>query len=191
MTPLLKVSDAIDAGLARIGAWVNWLFVVITVVIVFDVLSRKFHFQIPAFGSTKLQELEWHLHGTLFVLWLGYGYVRGAHVRIDVVSGALRERTRDWIEWLGCLFFAIPYGAVVLFYAWTFFSQSFAQNERSSAPNGLSDRWVLKLILVAGLVLLLAGVTSVLLRKTVALFGADSRAPGGFKEIEVGGGDGR
>ena len=42
MERLLAASDAIDRVLVRIGMAAGWLFVVCTVAICFDVLSRKF-----------------------------------------------------------------------------------------------------------------------------------------------------
>ena len=46
-----------------------------------------FGFQLPGLGSTRLQELEWQLHTVLFTMWLGYAYLKNAHVRIDVFVG--------------------------------------------------------------------------------------------------------
>ena len=94
MDRLLAISDTIAAILGKIGAAVGWLFLVATVVIIFDVLSRKFGYQIPGMGSTRLQELEWHLHAALFSFWIGVGYVRNTHVRIDVAD---RVRFLGWV----------------------------------------------------------------------------------------------
>jgi TRAP-type mannitol/chloroaromatic compound transport system permease small subunit len=73
---LLAASAAIESALHRISMAAGWLFVVCTLVIVFDVLTRKFGFQLPGMGSTRLQELEWHLHTALFCFWLGSAYPR-------------------------------------------------------------------------------------------------------------------
>ena len=66
MRGLLKISDAIDAVLGAIARFFAWLLPVLVIVIVFDVITRKFGFQLNIFGldlgSTRLQELEWHLH---------------------------------------------------------------------------------------------------------------------------------
>lgn len=55
-----------------------------TATICLDVVTRRFGMQIPGLGSTRLQELEWHFHTALFALWIGYGYLRNIHVRVDV-----------------------------------------------------------------------------------------------------------
>jgi len=171
MSALLGVSDAIDRLLARIAGLFGWLFVALIIVICWDVLTRKIGFQIPGFGSTPIQELEWHLHGMLFMFWLGYAYVRNVHVRIDVFTANKTPRQQAKLEVFGIVVFAIPYCLVATYYAFLFAETSFIQNESSDAPNGLSYRWIIKFCLVAGLLLLDLAVASVLMRKLVMLFG--------------------
>ena len=91
-----------------------------TAVIIFDVLSRKFGFQIPGMGSTRLQELEWHLYTALFSFWLGVGYIKNTHVRIDIALAKARPRTHAWIELLGCLVFALPYCLIAIYFSYDF-----------------------------------------------------------------------
>jgi len=171
MQGLLGVSDAIDRALAWIAQLFGWLFVALVAVICWDVITRKVGFQIPGFGSTPIQELEWHLHGLLFMFWLGYAYVRNVHVRIDVFISNKTPVQQAKLEIFGLLVFAIPYCALATYYAWEFAKISFLQNERSDAPNGLAYRWIIKSCLVAGLLLLDAAVASVLFRKIVMVFG--------------------
>ena len=171
MRALLGVSDAIDRVLQRIAQVFGWLFLVLVAVICWDVLTRKVGFQIPGFGSTPVQELEWHLHGALFLFWLGYAYVRNVHVRIDVFTSHKTPRQQAKLEVFGIIFFAIPYCLVATYYAYLFAQTSFLQNERSDAPNGLDYRWIIKGCLFLGLVLLDFAVASVMFRKLVQLFG--------------------
>jgi TRAP-type mannitol/chloroaromatic compound transport system permease small subunit len=171
MRALLGVSDAIDRVLQRIAQVFGWLFLVLVAVICWDVLTRKVGFQIPGFGSTPVQELEWHLHGALFLFWLGYAYVRNVHVRIDVFTSHKTPRQQAKLEVFGIIFFAIPYCLVATYYAYLFAQTSFLQNERSDAPNGLDYRWIIKGCLFLGLVLLDFAVASVMFRKLVQIFG--------------------
>jgi len=178
MRYLLAVSDRIDAILRTIAHACAWCFVLLTIVICFDVLSRKFGFQIPNLGSTRLQELEWHLHSILFCSWLGFTYVRNGHVRIDVFTSHLSLRRVAQLELFGCLVFALPYVLVALPYAHSFFLTSFLQGESSEAPNGLPARWVIKLVLYLAFWGVLLAVISVALRRIVFLFGpAEPAAP--------------
>jgi TRAP-type mannitol/chloroaromatic compound transport system permease small subunit len=174
---LLEASQGIDVLLGRIAMAAGWLFLVCTAVIIFDVLSRKFGFQIPGLGSTRLQELEWHLHTALFSFWLGVGYIRNSHVRIDVALTKASPRTHAWIELLGCLVFAIPYCLIAIYFSLDFAWISFVDNEHSASANGLPYRWIPKGFILLGLILLLAGVLSVLMRVIVYLFGPERLRP--------------
>ncbi len=175
MRALLTISNAIDALLRVIAHIFGWSFLALVIVIVFDVITRKFGFQLNLFGidlgSTRLQELEWHLHGVLFLTWIGYAYIRNSHVRIDVFTATMPARKQAWLELIGCLIFALPYVLVALPYAYGFFLTSFWQNESSTAPNGLPYRWLIKGFLFYCFVSVLLSVISVAVRRVVYLFG--------------------
>lgn len=180
MRALLRTSNAIDAALYFIARIFGWCFLLMAIVICFDVVSRKFGFQLALFGidlgSTRLQELEWHLHAALFLTWIGFCYVRNAHVRIDVFTGGMTQRNQAWLELFGCLVFALPYVIVSLPYAWDFFYEAYRQGEASSAPNGLPARFVIKFFLFFCFVSVLAAVISVFIRRFVFLFGSPEDA---------------
>ena len=165
----------IDRVLKAVAFTFGWLFFGLVAVIVFDVITRKIGFQLSIFGidfgSTRLQEMEWHLHGMLFLTWIGYAYIRNAHVRIDVFTAGLPERRQAWLELIGCVVFAAPYLLVALPYAYSFFLTSYFQGESSSAPNGLPMRWVIKAFLFFGFASVMLAVISVAFRRIVFLFG--------------------
>lgn len=176
MRGLLTVSTGIDTVLNAIARVFGWCFLLMVIVICFDVVTRKFGFQLHLFGvnlgSTRLQELEWHLHAFLFLTWIGFCYVRNAHVRIDVFTSGLSPRSQAWLELIGCVIFALPYVLVALPHSWDFFTQSLGQNESSSAPNGLPWRWIVKGFLFYGFVSIFASIISVACRRIVFLFGS-------------------
>jgi TRAP-type mannitol/chloroaromatic compound transport system permease small subunit len=178
MGGLLAASEAIDRALGRIASAAGWLLVVLTGITCFDVVCRKLGVPIP---FTKFQELEWHLHTGIFSFWLGFNYTINAHPRVDSYVGDLSQRRKAWIELAGCLLFALPYTAVVMYYGWPFVLDSYLVGEHSEAANGLPYRWIVKGVLFAGLALLLLAITSVLLRLSVFLFGGRSAAEAGVK----------
>jgi TRAP-type mannitol/chloroaromatic compound transport system permease small subunit len=173
---LLAASAAIERVLYRVSMVAGWLFLACTVVIVFDVLTRKFGFQLPGMGSTRLQELEWHLHTALFCFWLGTAYLKNAHVRIDILVTGISERRRAWIEFLGVVIFAIPYCLIAIYFSYDFFHTAWQFNEYSDSATGLPWRWIPKGIISIGLVLLLAAVLAVGMRLIVTLWGDKARA---------------
>ena len=181
MDRLLSASRAIERALYAIAMAAGWLFVACTIVIVFDVITRKFGFQIPGMGSTRLQELEWHLHTALFSFWLGIAYIKNAHVRIDIAVVGMRPRTQTWLEFLGILVFALPYCLIAIYFSYDFTHIAWAWNESSDSATGLPWRWIPKGMITLGLALLLAAVVSVLMRLVVYLWGPERlRAPSAF-----------
>ena len=159
------------ACLQRIAHVFGWLFIALVVVICWDVLTRKVGFQIPGFGSTPIQELEWHLHGAAVPVLAGLRLHPQRPCPHRRLHSHKTPRQQAKLEIFGILFFAIPYCLVATYYAYFFAQASFLQNERSDAPNGLEYRWIIKGCLFLGLVLLDFAVASVMFRKLVQLFG--------------------
>ncbi len=174
MNRMLAASNAIDGVLDRIAMTVGWLFIACTAVIAFDVLSRKFGYQMPGMGSTRLQELEWHMHTALFSFWLGIAYVKNAHVRIDIAFINAEAITKVRAEFLGCVFFAIPYCLLAIYFSLDFTWVAWVDNEGSASSNGLDWRWIPKGFISIGLIMLFAAVISVLMRTIVYLWGPEA-----------------
>ena len=167
MQSLIRISDSLDWFITKVAKVAAWAGVLLIAVTIFDVVTRRFF----VLGSTKLQELEWHFHVILFGFCLGFAYLKDAHVRIDLVRENLPERTRHWIELIGCLLFLIPYCLLVIHFSYDFTLRSYLNNEISASATGLTHRWIIKAVIPIGFALLgLAGVT-ITLRKIVELFG--------------------
>lgn len=169
MELLIRVSETLDRVITKIGKIAAWAGLALILVTVFDVITRRFF----VLGSTKLQELEWHLHTILFAFCLGFAYLKDAHVRIDLVRENLSERTQWWIELAGCLFFLIPYCALVIHFSIEYTYKSFATDEVSASATGLTHRWIIKSAIPLGFILLALSGIAVVLRKIVELFGPE------------------
>jgi TRAP-type mannitol/chloroaromatic compound transport system permease small subunit len=163
---LAKTADAIDRFVMAIGRASTWLALPLAAVIIFDVVTRRF----LVLGSTKLQELEWHLHAVLFMFCVGFAYIVNAHVRIDLFRDKLSERGKSWIEVFGCVVFAIPYIALLLFLSIGAAWDSYLVGESSSAGTGLTHRWIIKSCMSFGFLLLLLACISVCFRHILLLF---------------------
>ena len=124
----------------------------------FDVIARKLVWiqiwLVENFGrifeSTLLQELEWHVT-MLFSLVLGYGYIWNTHVRVDLVRETLAFR-EGLAGAVGLTFFMIPFCLVVIYFASVYAYDSFMIHEISASQVGLTDRWIIKSVLVFGLI---------------------------------------
>ena len=165
---LLRTANALHKLLERVADASGWLLIVLMAVTCIDVVFRKFG--VVGFPYTQAQELEWHLHTAIFSLWLGYNYVVNAHPRVDSYTDKLGFRRKAWIELFGCLVFALPYTAVLLWYGWDFVRTAWVFNESSDAALGLPYRWIPKGIMYLGFWLLLVGIASVFLRLIAFLF---------------------
>lgn len=174
MDQTARFLDRLIVRIGRVTAWAGLLLVLVTV---FDVITRNMS-QAPweilqrfsaaqqaLFGSTQLQELEWHLHTVLFLFCLGYAYVKGAHVRIDLIRERLGARTQAWIEIAGISLFLLPFCVLVTVYGIDFAASSFDQHEGSASGSGLPGRWIIKSALPLGMALLaLSGLAQLLHR---------------------------
>jgi TRAP-type mannitol/chloroaromatic compound transport system permease small subunit len=174
----LEAADDIERIVNAIGMVAAMLFIPMMLIIFYDISQRKIldfsgEFVNSAFyfSSTKLQELEWHLHATLFLLCLGFAYVKDAHVRIELVRDRLQPRTRVWLELIGALVFLFAYCIVIVKFGFTFTERAWSTSEVSSAQTGLSHRWIIKAMLPIGFIILGSSGVAAALRCIVYLFG--------------------
>ncbi|MAE90622.1 MAG: C4-dicarboxylate ABC transporter permease [Pelagibaca sp.] len=156
MSPLLKLSAAIDAVLNTIARIAAFALPALVVVVVFDVVTRRF----LQMGSTQLQEAEWHLHTILIMGVLGTAYIHDRHVRIDLLHATFSPRGKALVELLGILLLVFPFCAVTGYYATNFALTSFTRGEVSQSIDGLPYRWAIKSMLPLGIYLVaLAGLS--------------------------------
>ena len=175
----LRLSDALRSFVDFVGRWASWLIVPLIIITVFDVTARKMVWiqiwLVENFGrifeSTLLQELEWHFHTALFALVLGYGYIWNTHVRVDLVRENLAFRKKAWLELLGLTLFMIPYCLIVIWFAWIYAYDSYMIGEISASQVGLAHRWIIKSILVAGLIIAALSGVAVWLQVVIVLWG--------------------
>jgi TRAP-type mannitol/chloroaromatic compound transport system permease small subunit len=175
----LRVSDGLRSFVDFTGRCASWLFIPLIIITVFDVTVRKMvwvqiwlleHFG-RIFQSTLLQEMEWHIHTALFTLVLGYGYIWNTHVRVDLVRETLAFRNKAWLEFLGLTFFMIPYCLIVIWFASIYAYDSWAIGEISASQVGLTHRWIIKSVLVFGLIVAALSGIAVWLQVAIVLWG--------------------
>ena len=168
MKRLVNLSNILIWPVRQVAKLIGILLLVLTVVILYDVIGRKFF----ATGSFKLQELEWHLHGAIAMLGFGYAYAHNAHVRIDVFSSKLSSRTKLWLEIFVIFTFLIPFMGLILWFGFDFAERAFIRQETSNGGVGLSDRWIIKSVVPISSLLTILGALSVALRCIVVLKGS-------------------
>lgn len=194
---LLKLSDRlaqVALTACRIG---SWLIVPLILIIMFDVITRKWVFaqQTVAnsplgtlLSATRLQEMEWHIHAVIFLLAFGAALIRNTHVRVDIWREKRSTRAQGWVELFGLLVFALPFVSLMVWLSWQFVVKAYVSGEGSAALTGIPQRWIVKSFMIAGFGLLWLALVSTLLRVLVFLFGkpaAQARAAERLPQINA------
>ena len=164
--PQTAFSRVVDPWLTRLGQAVSWIWLLLFVMIVANVLLRYAFSQ----GRIEFEEIQWHLYSIGFLLGMGYTYQADAHIRVDVLHERLTPRAQAWIELYGILLFLLPFIAVILISSVPFVVISYQLSEISQSPGGLPFRWAIKAALPIGFVLLLLATVSRLTRVWAFLF---------------------
>ena len=162
---ILSLSNSLEALVRFFGKIGAWLSLPLIFIIIFDIITRRFFI----LGSTKIQEMEWHLHTAIFLLALGFAYIKNSHVRIEIIREKYSSILKSFFEIIGILFFLVPYTCMIIYYGFDFVSRSYNLNEVSSALTGLSHRWIIKSFIPFGMLLLFLAGLSILMKNIAYL----------------------
>ncbi len=178
---MLSLCDWLDRPVRFLGKAGAWLILPLIVVIMFDVITRRIdavriwmaNADLAWFNPIIFQDAEWHLHGVLLLLALGFGYLRNAHVRVDVFREMMPVRRQLKVELGGLIILGIPFLIVISYFGFRFVALSFSQGEGSESLTGIPARYIVKSFLLIGFALLLISFVSTALRIFVALWGRE------------------
>ncbi len=161
----VPISDGIDCFIRKLGNLIAWTYVVLVLVIILQVVLRKGF----SSGLIILEELQWHLYAIGVMFGLSYAQINNAHVRVDLVYGGLRIKSKRIIDVLGILFLVLPFIAVIFIHSLDFVADAWRINESSESPSGLPWRWAIKAVIPLSFGLLALAVVSRLIRDVVLL----------------------
>jgi TRAP-type mannitol/chloroaromatic compound transport system permease small subunit len=112
-------------------------------------------------NSNALGDTTWYMFAAIVMLGSAWTLKINAHVRVDLLYGAVSERTRTWIDLLGGLFFLLPLCELLIYFTWDWAWTSLVTQEASADAGGL-PQWPAKLMLPIGFfILLLQGVAEI------------------------------
>jgi TRAP-type mannitol/chloroaromatic compound transport system permease small subunit len=148
---LTRFAAFIDAVNDKIGVAVSWLTTILMLVVCYDVFTRY----LLKSSSIAVQELEWHFFAIIFLLGAAYTLRHDRHVRVDVIYLKFSTQARAWINFAGCIVFLIPFAILVIWASNHFVVNSFRIGETSPDPGGLPARYLLKVCVPLGFLLLL------------------------------------
>ncbi len=137
---LLKLESIINAFSEVLGKIAAGLFLLLLCTVFYNVVMRYLFNDV----SIGMQEMEWHLFATLFLLGISYTMRVDGHVRVDFIYDQLDITRQAWINVLGVLFLLLPFTLLVGWYGIGFAHDSYMLGETSGDPGGLPYRWVIK-----------------------------------------------
>ncbi|MBE8189389.1 MAG: TRAP transporter small permease subunit [Candidatus Thioglobus sp.] len=110
-------------------------------------------------SSIALQELEWHLFSSMFLLGIAYTLQNDGHVRVDIFYAKFSPKKQALINLIGLLIFILPLSLLVSYYGFDFAYQAFLLNEQSGDPGGLTQRFLIKsMIPISFILIIVSGV---------------------------------
>ena len=165
----MRLSLVLERWVLRLGAALAW---VVVLALVFtsgiDVLGR----QIYQVGTETINTVMASLFLSLAMLFLGYAYLRNAHVRIDIIREKMPQRLRVWIELFGNLVVLLPVCIIIIHYGGVETFSDLRQGETLEIFGGLPLMWLVEAVIPAGFFfLLLADIISIAIRNVLFLCG--------------------
>jgi TRAP-type mannitol/chloroaromatic compound transport system permease small subunit len=121
-------------------------------------------------GSIALQEIEWHIFSLIFLLGAAYTLNCDEHVRVDIFYNRFNAKNKALINALGCIFFLIPFSALIIYTSIPFVVNSYQVMEGSAEPGGLPYRYLIKAALPVGFLLLMIEGINLLTKSIQSLF---------------------
>lgn len=164
--PRNRFSNAIDRIIIVAGDLASWLWPILVIVVVMQVVLRYGFGR----GSIMFEEIQWHIFAVGFMIGLSYCADVDRHVRVDVLAERLSRRTRAWIELIGLALFMLPFVLLIAVEGVAYAKSAYDFSEISAAPGGLPYRWVLKSFIPIAFALLTLAALSRLTRCTTLLF---------------------
>jgi len=146
-----KISFGIDSLSKYFGFLAAFFALAMSLLVAYDALMRYAFSE----GSIALQELEWHMFDIVFLFGLSYALKHDKHVRVDIFYEKYSKDTQALIRILSMLFLVIPFALLVIVYGYDMTLQSYLQHDTSPNPGGLSERWIIKSMMVVGFVMLI------------------------------------
>lgn len=159
MPRLEKLIKAIDSISTWIGIPASWLFMVLMLVVCYDVTARYF-FHAPTHWAF---DYAIQLYGTGFLLCGAYALAQNNHVRCDMLYRTWPVRVQAAIDLLMYFLFFFP-GIIALVWSGYYFAEmSWRFGERSVAvPSGPPIYPFKTFIPIAGALIALQGISEVL-----------------------------
>lgn len=164
-----RILGWIDAVNEWIGRAVSWIILIMTLLIVGEVIMRRFLNRPTVWNfETVIQ-----LYGLYFMALAAYGLLHGSHVSIDFIYVKFSARTRARLDVLSYLMFFFPFCAVLLWQGAIFARTAWTIGERSPSVFAPPLAPIKTVIPVTAALLILQGAAIFIRRMGVLIRGGD------------------
>lgn len=178
MAGLLFAASVIERVNGAIGRSVRWLVLLMILLGFTNAVLRYLGEWIGQNLSTNIAlEAQWYMFSVIFLMMGSYALDKDAHVRVDVLYSMASGHTKAWINFLGSVFFLIPFCLTIVYFSQSFVIDSIKVFERSPDPGGL-PRWPLKLLVPVAFVLLALQGLALAIRSLAIITGVSSPTDG-------------
>ncbi len=152
---LLRISRIIDTFTEWVGRIAYFLVPIVVAVGVWNVANRYVGRAIGrTLGSNFYIEAQWYIFSLIFLLGAAYALKHNEHVRVDVFYSNFSPQRKALVNFLGTLFFLIPFCGLLIYFGWPYVEQSWRIRENSPDPGGL-PRYIIKTFLIVSPILLI------------------------------------
>ena len=153
-----------DRLVIGVGNTAAWLFPILMIAIVTQVIVRKM-----GFNQAWLDDMQWWIYGSALLTGFGYAITTNSHVRVDIFHEHFSVRKKARIEsfslgWL-LLPFLVMMTDILTHYAWS----SIIAREGSDSANGLHRLYLLKTLLPLLFLVAITATISALKRNVMEL----------------------
>lgn len=167
MQNLVAISRVLDWPSRVLGRWIPWL-VAAVVLLKFSTVALRYLFSST---SIKLQDSVTYAHASLFMLLVGYAYLRDDHVRVDMFYANMNARGRALVDLLCVVLCVLPLCAILGWFSWPYVSAAWAIREGALFFGGMPFTYLFKTIILAFTVLLALQALAIALRCVAVLGG--------------------
>jgi TRAP-type mannitol/chloroaromatic compound transport system permease small subunit len=156
----IRLEKRINTFSNAIGTFAAFLLLTLLANVFYDVIMRYLFSDV----SIGMQELEWHLYATIFLLGITYTLNQNAHVRVDVIYEHLSPKKQAFIDISGTLFLLLPFCFLIAYYGIGFAQESYSLGEASGDPGGLPYRWIIKSMISLSFIFMIVASIGFMLR---------------------------
>lgn len=153
-----KLLLAVDRLSTAVGKAFAWLIVALTVLITWEVLSRK----LLSSSHPWTFDAQIMMYGVLFMMAGAYTLAKNGHVRGDVLYGFFPPRLQAAIDLVLYVFFFLPGAAAMVYAGYIYAAESWAIREHSTITVDGPPLYPFKAFIpIAGALILLQGVVEI------------------------------